>query len=1448
MAEAPKSGAEAEAKAEGVPKAEQEVVKSPEEARDQLLSLAEGSLAGLNGVLKILEGTSKDAAAEQIRADAGIKLEELKELFAKLLAGKEGAEKADEGEEEEKAAEEGEASKEKEVGFEVGNKISWKNKKGEVLEGEVMAVEGHTAKDGTPQVSVRVDGKTLTFLIGVDKLTKLESDDEGEAKEEKTSTDKVKISKSEKGQERETKLRDLISQLEKAAGASGTEGFAARKAALEAAADTLGMEELKTVLSKDKNGGALVNESIEKAIVEAEAQLRSGQEEAEEEVDAEDQEKEKTAVEKAAEKVAQLRALIDQITKALEYIDGGKETVAKGHDLVKEAILAAGGALEDEDLQALLDNKRAGTKQYKEALEGALGRVEGLLRDAEQALKNAEAEAENESESGESKAEKELNPEALIDACQNWDELMEAINQIGDFEGSDGTIHPADVLVKAILTIKTVEERGGFVGPNSPMINLITRTHGLRDKVKELLNTKEVTDGEDVPVPPEGEVPAGQEGEPTPFELSKNDYADSKAKLFKGFGGILGLPKRLINRKGYKEAQENLEASREAFEAERNKLVMENIDNLLMTESALADETMARMGETKRIPGISWAYDQWKKLGKYRLVASAALLGIGVVSGMAGAGAAVAGGIYVGRKILTLGGVSTAFGTYETLTNWSDKGVLGMGGEAPKIKLSGDRLADETAEKRNLQQKYGRIRFGKKKKAYNEEYQAMMSGLQEEEIQDGAAEKWDDDQLNKSIAYYESETPFRGQKPSENPTYMALLREKANRLKGALEAGMAGAEGERTEAQQRYEEEMVGAQTEKVQEKISEVKNYIKQWYLTEYPLFETMKNVAVEGETKEERQAARKETDEYKAWFEATQKIKADFDSLPEEVQTVLLRAEGDQRGRRAGMQDLLESGTAETLYNQGYNDVKADAVWEADWKLNPAVEAELDQLLRANEALMVEAEEGARERIQVLVSSVEAQEQKIQATREAVMNSLTAGLNEHDKAVEDRTKTAVRRDMYRKMVAVMAAVAINTDLVRNLFTGGEGGGETPPEPDGGGGGGETPPEPDGGGGGGETPPEPDGGGGGGETPPEPGGGGGGEVWVPEEEGFTPWDPELSDPTVGENLDGVFGKGDGVINVARDLGKANPTLFEGMTDSQLNRTILRKLMDTTLPNGEPALLWDAEKGWGYNFTFHPGDDLTFTTDADGHFTGFDTEDFRPRKVTNWRAFGGVKLEDLGEVSPAELDNTLIENANKMNELADEIYEAKGGVPDEVYENPIIGDNDSASMADRLEFASEQEKFIEMQKEHLADLKSVDQAIETGGELVPDAEVVAEAPLSESSPIKVQTDKFTGMVDIHQEGGQTRVFVKGKAFMWDKDLHDEGILKEKAYTIGHETHGGNRNFNRSAVRELGRRVYVLDSALDELRSTGQTERAALLEDYIGKVKTGAEKRYGDIFQ
>ena len=123
------------------------------------------------------------------------------------------------------------------------------------------------------------------------------------------------------------------------------------------------------------------------------------------------------------------------------------------------------------------------------------------------------------------------------------------------------------------------------------------------------------------------------------------------------------------------------------------------------------------MAETKRLPGISWAYDQWKKLGKARLAGALVLGGLGVTAMLTGGGilgigaGAVAGGIFVGRKIMTLGGLSTGFGTYEMLTKFSYGGIFGKGGEAPKIPLSNNR-ATELAEWDKTYRKTNRVPGG----------------------------------------------------------------------------------------------------------------------------------------------------------------------------------------------------------------------------------------------------------------------------------------------------------------------------------------------------------------------------------------------------------------------------------------------------------------------------------------------------------------------------------------------------------------------------------------------------------------------------------------------------------------------------------------------------------------------------------------------------------------
>ena len=64
--------------------------------------------------------------------------------------------------------------------------------------------------------------------------------------------------------------------------------------------------------------------------------------------------------------------------------------------------------------------------------------------------------------------------------CNYWDELDAVLDWLGEVEGSRGIMRSPEETKQAIVQIKE--------GAN---INLVTRTHGIRAKVAELLHYKD---------------------------------------------------------------------------------------------------------------------------------------------------------------------------------------------------------------------------------------------------------------------------------------------------------------------------------------------------------------------------------------------------------------------------------------------------------------------------------------------------------------------------------------------------------------------------------------------------------------------------------------------------------------------------------------------------------------------------------------------------------------------------------------------------------------------------------------------------------------------------------------------------------------------------------------------------------------------------------------------
>jgi hypothetical protein len=858
------------------------------------------------------------------------------------------------------------------------------------------------------------------------------------------------------------------------------------------------------------------------------------------------------------------------------------ETGPETSEAKAEEVLASAESRINECRTKLKKIKSEEVEALRKELDEKLSDLEEVIQRLAAAEEGTEEEKpEEEPAKPEKQAEGEKTPEDLIVVCGDWDSLMEAVEEIGDIQGSEH-VFKKDDLINVIQSIKDEEEGGRFIYPKSPLVNSITKTHGLRAKVKELL-AEEVTP-EELAVDEAqeqaaraaaagGETPPGGGSETAPAggpeapegeaagnlgELRKN-FSELDAKVIKGFGGITGVLKRVFKNKEYKQAKSDRTEAYEAYSAERAKEVSEAVDKILEEQSLLADTRAEAYANEHRMGKVGESmtkfYEKWKKLGKWRIAASIGLVGVGVVAGGVGLGGLAVGAI-AAKKVLA--GMGSGFGSYDLMTRASE-------GMRPKIALTGPR-------KKSLKKAGGGFSLFKKNKN-QAGLEAKEKSLMAAELRAGEVAKWGNDKLDESITYYESVNVLNGKKPTEDPVYQALMEEKARRYNGLLTAE-ENAEPSYPDNRQQYGEEVEKERKKLRDEKIEDTSDYLKQWYLVDAKYFDSMKNFKG---NKEERQ----KSDEYKEWEEAVDKLKERFDELPAEVQTKIHAIEGSDQslGLRRGLKNLLDDQTTDQLYKEKYSEIEADKVWDAKWKLNPELQTELDKLFKDNDAMNQEGEDRMRTKMKDFVENYEGQKERVEKKKTAVMAALTEGMKDHDKAVEKRTKTAVRRDAYRKLVAAGIGTVIGSGILTEYLWGGDDAPEPEPKPIV-------------------------------EPTPEP----------------IPIDPS--------QLEGVFEKGDGVIHVTRRLAESSKDLFPGKSKTEIGKWVLAKLQE------QDVLEYDKAQGWGYKFVPHPGDTMKIVTDAQGNPSGitFGEGVRMSDKVITWKPFSS-----LGKVTPDQLQETIRE-------------------------------------------------------------------------------------------------------------------------------------------------------------------------------------------------------------
>jgi len=1110
--------------AEGAPRSEGEAKASPAATRESLVSSADGAVASLKGVLKVLEGSTLDAESQKLKADADAKREELKALLAKLLAEKKaaeggadtaapatGAEGAAGAALTEGGAEKpADARKEKESDFKAGDKVKWTNAKGVEMEGEVVKILDSGA------VLVKTAKNKNGFAMDAEKLQKVEETPTEGAEEGKEG----EAADYEKAIATASNWDELIAALGGVTELVGSDGTKYSRDSL-----IKGIEALRDIYARGEE--VAVDSPIVKMITRT-GWLRAQVIELVEKANSEKAEKAKKEKEEFEKP---LRELLDEINNAAQ---------AQNREAKLAALKKAAEVLGDESYtKAVLSRDKDGSELVDEALERAVKEAEKRLREGK---KNKKEE------------------EVIIDTFE-----PPPPGGGGEQPPGGGPDKPGG----------GEQPPGG--GPDKP-------------------GGGEQPPGGGPDKPGGGEQPPEQGERGARLQELKTDYANKEAIARKSFGGIFGLARRLAQPGKYQEALKAREEALKAYQEERAEQVAGSVEKMIGEQISLAQEMATRMSEKKRIPGLSWIYDGYKKLGDIklgdqgwrkhvsaRMVISLGLLGAGFALG----GAVAPIGFIVGRRMF--GGAMAAFGKYDALTKGAEM-------FEPVVKLT-------PANQRELDQykkdnKLGALRRGVNKFLFGGGDKDRKYKEKFLELAAKQANTMSDEDLEKAITYFEGNNVFFGKDPAQNESYMALMHEKGRRMQGLFDEVDADVNKEKGDVQKKYAEVVDAKKKELVQKKVNDVIDYLKEWHVVEAKLFEEMAKVQVPGATKEEKQAARRETNEYKEWEAGKARLKAMLAELPEDVQVEIRNSEssnpeqepGKDQGRRRGIRELLDINTGEKISRRP-EDIDAAAVAGEDWKLNAAFETKLRDLLDKNPQITEEAEAAVRREAGEMAQALDDFERRRERRKDVVIALLDSESRKHDDNVDNRIKVAVRRDAYRKLAAAALGIAIGTGAMAQLFRalspfdhghGGGAGGPGATEHPAGGGPGAT--EHPAGGGPGAT--EHPAGGGPGATE-HPAGGGPGSTEHPADSGTEdldhpkgggPEQPDIVENSAEKELFAdQYKQGNGDLNIFNRFQASHPDLFKGWTPKQLHDWRIGQLQQ----NGYGF----ANGKWGYPHT-----------------------------------------------------------------------------------------------------------------------------------------------------------------------------------------------------------------------------------------------------------------------
>jgi len=582
---------------------------------------------------------------------------------------------------------------------------------------------------------------------------------------------------------------------------------------------------------------------------------------------------------------------------------------------------------------------------------------------------------------GDNKAERSGTAELIADS-HDFESLVAAIEKAGVINGSDGKVYKAEILTSLIQDIsKHLPEA------HSPLMNLITRNEGLRSKVRELLQKKRL-------------------------ENKRQDFADKDVKLNREYGSITGWLKRALNSGGYLETKAARDEAYEAYAGERAEAVFANVEKMMNEQIELADSRAEAFNEAKgwgaKLYDVYKNNPVFKKLKQARLVAGLGLLGAGIAGAPV---AATLGGGFIAWQLLGrgFGGVGAAVGSYDLMNMLARKSGTQVLSKIQESKLQ------EYNDEQGLS-KFKRF-FNKKVKVGDQEIGAKdLHEKKKLELETEHAKHLSNERLNELIEYYEAVVAADGKKPSGDPKYLMLMREKAGRFKKAL-AGENESIRDIVEGDAFDEIKQV--------EKIKLI-DYLKQKFLVESVLFEKMKTA--KGDNVE-----RKNSKEYQGWINGQAKLQKQYDALTPELQTLVDRF---IQSHKQPVIEMLDPNSSDELKGIKTNEIDEAGIWAADWKFNPVLADEVEDLLNKNELLRQAAAEAGAEQMKKFVSVVEGQDQKVEKKTAALLSFCEKNIQEAQKMIDDkRTEkgySAVTWKKARQALAVLIGVGMGSGFIQ--------------------------------------------------------------------------------------------------------------------------------------------------------------------------------------------------------------------------------------------------------------------------------------------------------------------------------------------------------------------------------------------------------------------------------